>query len=125
MVLILTMSCNVRQRPLLSQIRGLIYLRLLTLLSPGVASIYRLSLQLIQEELPMRIREEEQARPYKISLCQVQASQQQCSSLWPFLQSSLDVSMPPARLSKRLPSIFVSGLSTLAFFPICSRRLLC
>src|SRR5947209_17388620 len=57
MVLILTMSCNVRQRPRLSQIRGLIYLRLLILLSPGVASSYRLSLQLIQRELPMRIKE--------------------------------------------------------------------
>src|SRR6266581_1807142 len=125
MVLILTLSCNVRQRPRLSQMGGLICQRLLTVLSPGVASSYRLSLQLMQEELPMRIREEEQTRPCKISLCQVQATQKQCSSLWPFLQSSLDVSMPPARLSKRLPSIFASGLSTLAFFPICSRRFLC
>src|SRR2546430_1563998 len=125
MVLILTMSCNVRQRPRLSQIGGLTYLRLLILLSPGVASSYKLSLQLIQEELPMRIREEEQTRPYKISLCQVQAMHQQCSSLWPFLPSSLDVSMPPVRLSKKLLSTAVSGLSTLAFFPICFRRVLC
>src|SRR5260370_1051652 len=112
MVLIPTMSCNVQQRHLSSQIRGLICQRLLTLLSLGVASSLRISLQMIREGLPMQFREGERARPCKISLCQVQDTQQQYSSLWPFLLSSLDVSMPPARLSKKLPSIVASGIDT-------------